>query len=404
MVDQYFTYLEWLDSQKETMTEKLIDWVLIHSGSDHLEGLSLMNRALINAFTRLEGKIEEIGLPPRKLMNKKGKIIQEPLGKALSIVKRPEANMQILLGGHMDIAFSKNHVLKKCSIKKKDTLVGRGSVDMKGGLMVLLYALLSLERSPFADKIGWQVFITPDEEIGSPGSQSYWKQFASGKKCALLYEPSFPDGNLASARKGSGNFTISITGKSAHAGRAFQEGENAILSAARIALSVEGLNDLSRELTVNIGFIHGGGPVNIVPDSTLLKLNIRCQTLQEMQTALSKIKEIIKIENNRKNLQIVIFQDSLRPPKIFDKRTRNLFESLKLSAKHLGIHLNWHTSGGVCDGNVLANQGLLTIDTLGAVGGGLHTEEEYVKLQSIIDRAKLSARFLMQIAAGEIQL
>ena len=123
-----------------------------------------------------------------------------------------------------------------------------------------------------------------------------------------------------------------------------------------------------------------------------------------MQLAQTKLKEIVKIENNRENIQASLFQDSLRPPKIFDKRTRTVFGSLKQSAKHLGIHLDWRASGGVCDGNLLANQGLLTIDTLGAVGGGLHTEEEYVKLQSIIDRSKLAARFLMQIAAGEIQI
>ncbi len=404
MVDQYLSYLDWLDQEKDTITEQLMEWASIHSGSDHMDGLSLMRSTLIEAFKPLEGEIEEIDLSPRKIMNKRGHVIQEPLGKAISIVKRPDAKIQILLGGHMDIAYSKNLTLKKCAVKKKDTLVGRGTVDMKAGLMVLLYALQSFEKSPFTDNIGWQVLITPDEEIGSPGSQTLWNKFAVGKKIALLFEPSYPDGNLVSARKGSSNVTINISGKSAHAGRSFHEGENAILSASRIALAAESLNDLASELTVNIGFINGGGPVNIVPDSALLKLNIRCQTPQEMQLAQTKLKEIVKIENNRNNLQVTLFQDSLRPPKIFDKRTRTVFESLKQSAKHLGIHLDWRASGGVCDGNLLANQGLLTIDTLGAVGGGLHTEEEYVKLQSIIDRSKLTARFLMQIAAGEIQI
>lgn len=404
MVDQYQAYLEWLDNEIAPMTDRLIDWVSIHSGTDHLEGLSLMKDTLIKAFSQLGGTIEEVELSPRKLMNKKGDVIQEPLGKALTIVKRPEAELQVLLGGHMDIAFSRNHTLKKCMIKNNDILVGRGSVDMKAGLMVLLYALMCLEKSPFAEKIGWQVFITPDEEIGSPGSQKYWYKFAEGKKIALLYEPAFPDGNIVSARKGSGNFTINISGKSSHAGRSFHDGENAILSASRIALAAAALSDLGNELTVNVGFINGGGPVNVVPDSALLKLNIRCQTPQEMQTAQSKIKEIVKIENNRDNIQATIFQDSLRPPKIFDKRTRTVFESLKLSAKHLNMQINWHASGGVCDGNLLANQGLLTIDTLGAIGGGLHTEGEYVELQSVIDRARLSARFLMQLSAGEIQI
>lgn len=404
MVDQYLSYLDSIDPLKDEMTELLMQWVNIHSGSDHLEGLKLMRRALADAFNQLEGEMEEIPLPPRKLMNKRGLMIEEQLGKALKISKRPEAEIQILLGGHMDIAHSKKQHLKKCYLKSDDQLIGRGSVDMKGGLLIMLQALLCFEKSPFVNRIGWEILITPDEEIGSPGSQSLWNKAAKGKKLALIFEPSFPDGSLVSSRKGSANFTLSIIGKSAHAGRSFHDGENAILSACRFALAAESLNDLASDLTVNIGFLNGGGPVNVVPDSALLKFNIRCQTPQEMQLAQTKLKEIVKIENNRENIQASLFQDSLRPPKIFDKRTRTVFEALKRSAKHLGIKIDWHASGGVCDGNILANQGLITIDTMGAVGGGLHTEKEYIILSSITERSKLTARFLMQIAAGEIQI
>lgn len=404
MVDQYLTYLDSIDPKKDELTEQLVQWVNVHSGSDHLEGLKLMFNSLASAFESLEGEIEEIPLPPRKIMNKRGLMIEEQLGHALRITKRPDAEIQVLFGGHMDIALSRKQTLKKCLLKNTDTLVGRGSVDMKGGLLILLQALLCFEDSPFAERIGWEILITPDEEVGSPGSQSLWNKAAKGKKVALIFEPSFPDGNLVSARKGSANFTLSIKGKSAHAGRSFHEGENAILAASRFALAAESLNDLASELTVNIGFLNGGGPVNVVPDSALLKFNIRCQTPQELQLAQTKLKEIVNIENNRENIQASLYQDSLRPPKIFDKRTRTVFEALKRSGKSLGINLDWHASGGVCDGNILANQGLVTIDTLGAVGGGLHTEGEYVKLQSLVDRSKLTARFLMQIAAGEIQI
>jgi glutamate carboxypeptidase len=404
MIDQYHPHLLWIDDKKKVFTELLESWVNIHSGTDHQEGLSKMLRSLETSFKVLGGEMETISLPARKILTKKGRIIEEPLGQALLVAKRPEAPIQVLLGGHMDIALSKTQALKKCVIKNHQKMIGRGSVDMKAGLLILLTALTSLEESPFSDRIGWQVLITPDEEVGSPGSQPLWIKLSKEKKLALLFEPSFPDGHLVSGRKGSANYTLAIQGKAAHAGRSFQEGENAILSAARFALAAESMNDLESGLTINIGFILGGGPVNIVPDHAYLKFNVRCQTSQEMQIAQSKIKEIAQIENNRINLQTTLFQDSARPPKIFDKRTRLLFESLKQSAKHLNIPLDWRSSGGVCDGNILAGQGLATIDTMGGIGGNLHTEQEYVDLQSIIDRSKLAARFLMQIAAGEIQI
>ena len=243
MIDQYHPHLHWIDGKKKVFTELLESWVNIHSGTDQQEGLSKMLHALEASFKVLDGQMEAISLPARKMLTKNGKIIEEPLGQALLVAKRPEAPIQVLLGGHMDIALSRTQALKKCIIKNHQTLIGRGSVDMKAGLLILLTALTSLEQSPFAGRIGWQVLISPDEEVGSPGSQPLWIKLCKGKKLALIFEPSFPDGHLVSARKGSANYTLAIQGKAAHAGRSFHEGENAILSAARFALAAESLND-----------------------------------------------------------------------------------------------------------------------------------------------------------------
>lgn len=403
MVDQYHSYISWLDQESAKLRDQLITWVNIHSGSGHIKGLKLIFEQLVQAFGILDGEVDQISLPPRRYMNNKGKIIEENLGKALLITKRPDADIQILLGGHMDIAYSKTKKLKKALVQG-DRLIGRGSVDMKAGILILLNVLISLEKSPFAKRIGWQVLITPDEELGSPGSRSLWLKACKGKALALLFEPSLPNGHIVSSRKGSANYSLSIQGKASHAGRAYDEGENAILSACRFALAAEGLNDLASDVTVNIGMVNGGGPVNIVPDSAVLKFNIRCQTPQELNLIELKIKEIVRIENNKEHIQATLFQESIRPPKIFDKKTHTLFEAVKRSAGQIGILLQWKASGGVCDGNLTAGQGILTVDTLGAVGGCLHTENEYVILPSLVERTKLTARFLMQIAAGEIQI
>ncbi len=403
-MDQYVNYLSWIDEKQKEIEDLLVQWSNIHSGTDNLKGLSEILSALKTSFSETGGVIEELALAPKKTLTSKGDILEKPLGKALKITMRPDAETQILLGGHMDIAYAKENKLPPCQKKKGGIYVGRGTADMKGGLLVMLFALLSLEKSPFAERIGWQVFITPDEEIGSPGSRPQWIELAKGKKLALIFEPSFPDGKLVSGRKGSVNYSLAVQGKAAHAGREFHLGANAITSIARFALAAESLNEIGDELHVNIGYIKGGGPVNSVPHRAFLRLNIRSNVPKEMKTAQSKLKEIAEMENQRKDIKAILYQDSIRPPKLFDKRTRSVFELLKLSAKHLGIPLDWKASGGVCDGNILANQGIITIDTMGGVGGNLHTAEEYIKLSSIAQRAKLTARFLMQIAAGEVTI
>src|SRR3546814_10402801 len=125
-------------------------------------------------------------------------------------------------------------------------LNGPGTADMKGGLAVILAALTALEASPLAPRVGYDVLINSDEETGSHASAALIAELAQGKTAALTYEPALPDGTLAGARPGSGNFSITIHGRSAHAGRNPEEGRNALVAAADLALR---LNALGRKST-----------------------------------------------------------------------------------------------------------------------------------------------------------
>ncbi|NGX42305.1 MAG: Carboxypeptidase G2 [Chlamydiae bacterium] len=403
-MDQYFPHIQGIDKQKEAMTSLLMHLANIHSGSDNLPGLEEMLSALKEAFSSLGGKQETLALKSYKCLTPNGNLIETPLGKALSITKNRGAPINILLCGHMDIAFPANLPLEKCKRIGNGKLAGRGTCDMKGGLVVMLTALQALENSPFAEKIGWQVLINPDEEIGSPGSRELFLHAVENKKLGLLFEPSLPDGSLVSARKGSTNYSVAIRGKAAHAGRDFHLGSNAITSAARFTLAAESLTDQKNGVTVNVGHIEGGGPVNIVPDRAFCRLNIRVKNDRDLKIIKEKLKTIANIENNREGITLILHQDSERPPKVFDKKTKLLFEALKTCAENLGYSLEWEPTGGVCDGNTLAGAGLPVIDTLGVVGGHIHSAQEYVVLSSLVDRAKLVTRFLMQIAAKEVNV
>ncbi len=401
-MDHYLPYLVSIKEKKEWMTSLVLELSSIHSGSYHLEGLNRALNILRHAYAPLNGEINEIQLPPKKEISTEGVVTDRPLGKALMISKHKEAKLQLLLGGHMDIALPKESALPNPVRMDDDVITGRGTADMKGGLVIMLAALRALEESPFASQIGWTVLINPDEEIGSPGSAPLWQELAKKADAAFLFEPTFPDGSLVSSRKGSANYTVVIKGKAAHAGREFHRGQNALTSCARFALAAERLTDLEKELTINIGYINGGGPTNVIPDRAIMKLNVRSSTPNEMNIVKKKLDSIAEIENHRDDLKATIFQDSERPPKQFDRKTRTLFESLKTSARALNIDVQWKSSGGVCDGNLTAIQGTPTIDTLGAIGGNLHTDEEYLLISSLTERATLAARFIMQIAAGEV--
>jgi glutamate carboxypeptidase len=392
----YLPYLDSLKSQQRPMLDLLTSWVNINSGSNNLEGLNKMLDAIEATFGVLNGKSERIPLAPRQQMDSKGKTIEMPSAPALSIKKPSTAPFKVLLAGHIDTVFPLSSPFQRAEQLDPDILRGPGSADMKGGLVIMLKALEAFEKSPFADKLSWEVLINPDEELGSPSSEPLFAERAPHYNIGLIFEPSFPDGSLVNERKGSINYTIVAHGKAAHAGRDYHAGRNAITALAHFVKEVENLNDRNRGITVNVGSFEGGGPTNIVPDLAVCKVNIRMQNPQDLPHIQTAVRQII----NRcpEGVSFELHEHTIRPPKPYNKPHHQLFEALKTCAKDLGLDLKWQPSGGVCDGNTLWAAGLPTIDTLGAVGGHLHTHDEFIFIPSLVERAQLTACFLMQLA------
>lgn len=394
----YLPYLDPLHSQEKTMIALLESWVNINSWSDNLDGLTKMAGVLEKDFSGLKGMMERIPLPPRKKTDSHGNIIEMPSGSALSIKKHPKAPFQVLLAGHLDTVYPPSSPFQSAERLDPEILRGPGVADMKGGLVIMLKALETLENSPFAEKLGWEVLINPDEEIGSPASEHLFIERASHFNIGLIFEPAFSDGSLVNERKGSINYTIIAHGKAAHAGRDYYAGRNAIIAMASFVKGIETLNDRQRGITVNVGSFEGGGSANIVPDLAICKVNIRLQNPKDLPMISASVQEMVKGCTTPDGITFEMHEHTLRPPKPFNKSNRLLFDALKTCAQGLGLDLQWQPSGGVCDGNTLSAAGLPTIDTLGAVGGHMHTHDEYILTQSLVERAKLTACFLMQLA------
>ncbi len=392
----YQPHLEWIAQQQDAMLRLVDAWGNINSYSENTAGLAEMLGALKKEFGVLGGVMQEVPLPPLTKVNGRGIEEEVPLGQALSIIKRPEAPIRIFFGGHYDTVYPPTGHFHKVQRVDEHRLKGPGVTDMKGGLVILLKALEALEWSPFASKIGWEILLNPDEEIGSPGSAFLYEQAAKRHQWGLIFEPSFHDGALVSSRKGSTNFTLLAHGKSAHAGRDFASGRNAITALAKVILKLEGLTNLTEGVTLNIGQIEGGGAVNIVPNLALCRLNIRAVTSESMECALEELIRLIQ-EPLCEGISIDIFEDTRRPPKTIDSKTEQLFYQFKKCGEELGISLQWKPSGGGSDGSNLAEAGLPNLDTLGAVGGHIHTPDEYLLIDSLVERARLVALFLMRI-------
>jgi glutamate carboxypeptidase len=385
----------------EPMLDQVRAWAAVNSGSSNLAGLDRMAALLADAFSALPGLLTLEEAAPVEAMAPDGSLAPVAHGRNLHLAVRPEAPAQLLLTGHMDTVFGADHAFQQLAwIEPDRVLGGPGVADMKGGLASMLAALKAVEASPLASRIGYEIVINSDEEVGSPGSAALIARAARGKQAALTYEPSaLPDGTLAGARPGSGNFSIRIEGRSAHAGRNPEEGRNAIVAAADLAMRLDRAKGAG--LSVNPARIDGGGPNNVVPDLAVLRVNLRPATPEDEARAKALIDEAAAAVAAAHDLRVTVHGGFGRPPKPLDARAERLFALVRRCGKDLGQDIGWRATGGVCDGNNIAACGVPVVDTMGVRGGAIHSADEYLIVESLKERAALSALTILRLAEGE---
>ena len=383
----------------EHMLDQVLAWSAINSGSRNLAGLERMADVLVDAFAALPGLLRLDNPAEVKAVDASGRAVSVRHGRHLHLTVRPTAPVQILLTGHMDTVYGADHPFQETKWVEDGVLGGPGVADMKGGLAVMLAALKAVEKSPDADRIGYEVVINSDEEVGSPASAALLVQAAQGKRAALTYEPAaLPDGTLAGARPGSGNFAFVVHGRSAHAGRNPEEGRNALTAAAELALRLEALK--RDGLTVNPSRIEGGGPSNVVADLAILRVNLRPRTPEIEAEAKRAIADEVAAVASERDVSIEADGGFGRPPKPLTPEAEKLFNLVRQAGANLGQQIAWQASGGVCDGNNIAACGVPVVDTMGVRGGKIHSPEEYLIVDSLAERAALSALTILRLAEG----
>ncbi|MEO7958281.1 MAG: hydrolase [Fibrobacteria bacterium] len=424
------------------MADLVVDWVKVPSGSHDIPGLARMAGKLKSAFSALGAVGEEIPLALQSAIDSRGSVCGLPLGKALRFRKRPDAPLRVFLGIHYDVVYDDvvnaaahatvynaaydaaygghahavdagargqgsaaaqpaSEVTHPIRLEN-GMLHASGAADAKGGLVILLKALEAFEASPFAGEVGWEVLLNPDEELGSPGSLPLLKEAAARNHLGLLFEPSLPDGHLVGARKGSGNFTAVIRGRAAHAGRDPHLGRNAIHALAEFIVDLDRFARKVPGLNVNVGKVEGGGAVNRVPDLAIARFNLRAGDSVDQAAAEDWLRAQAAEFAQREGYALEIHGGFSAPPKPLGGGTLELLQAVVASGRELGLELKWRSSGGVSDGNKLAAAGLPNVDTLGARGGDIHSPREFLILDSLAERARLTALLLMRLGSGEL--
>ncbi len=392
---------DWLDSRRNHMVADLTELCNQNSGSQNLAGLRSVADWLVD-WMALPAQVQRIPLSDRRVVTDQGQLESRPSADLLRWDYRPDANRRVLLAIHYDTVFGPDSDFQSCTSVAEDRLRGPGVADAKGGIVVLRAALQALTELDLLGDLGWSVILNPDEELGSPSSTEALQTAAEEFQFGLLFEPALPTGELVSVRKGSGNFDVVVRGKSAHAGRHFEDGRNAVAALSKLLTQLDGLNGKRDGATINVGFVHGGGPVNVVPDLAVGRFNVRVPDASSMDWFEDALTQRIQQANLEPGFQVETWGGINSPPKTMNPGLQRLMEAVDSATRGCGQEpVRWRQTGGVCDGNKLAAAGLTNIDTMGPIGDGLHSDQEWVQISSLTTKALVVVGLLRSFASGQ---
>jgi glutamate carboxypeptidase len=272
----------------------------------------------------------------------------------------------------------------------EDKALGPGAYDMKAGIVQALWALRTLQALGRKPARTIDLLLTPDEEVGSESGRPFIEGLARGAHAVLVLEPPYMNGDLKIARKGVGDYTIRITGRSAHQGVEPEKGRNAVVSAAHLVRELMALQDLEKGTTLGPNVIHGGTVSNVVPDEAILKVDVRVWDLTEAARVDAAVRAIRSLEGT----EYAIAGGLNRPPMEPSDGTMKLLQRAQALAAQLGFMVGAARVGGGSDGN-FTSQLAPTLDGFGAMGAHAHQRDlEYIHIPSLAPRTALLAGML----------
>jgi glutamate carboxypeptidase len=307
--------------------------------------------------------------------------------------RKVDATRPLLLLGHLDTVWPLG-TLRKMPFRWKDGRIwGPGVLDMKAGVAMALSALAILqEKQALTRRV--ILLLNSEEEIGSPVSRPVTEEIARGCEAVYVLEPAQGlGGAYKTARKGTGDFMVRVTGVSAHAGVDFAKGQSAILELARQIEKISSFTNVDRGITVNPGVIAGGTQANVVAEEAWVHVDFRYRKAIDAKNIERKFRMLRPI-NKKCGLQISGGVN--RPPMERTRETAALFARAATLASRLGFDLSEAATGGGSDGNFTSAIGVPTLDGMGAVGEGAHANNESILIEHLAPRTALLAAMIMK--------
>ena len=340
------------------------------------------------AFGLLAGALDELYFESRLVPGRAsgGQLYARPRERC-----RPQP-IQLLLG-HIDTVWPEGTLATMPVQREGDRLRGPGVYDMKGGLTQIVFALRALRELGLEAPVTPVVFVNSDEEIGSRESTRQIRRLARVANRAYVLEPSLgPDGQLKTARKGIGRFTLTVKGKAAHAGLNPEAGASAILELSHQIQRLFALNDPVAGVTVNVGMIDGGINPNVVAPESRAVIDVRVPTHEAAQRVTEAIHGLTPVTPG---VSLKIEGALGRPPMERTPEGQQLWGVAQNLGQELGLNLEQASAGGGSDGNT-TSQYTATLDGLGPVGDGAHAHHEFVVVDKLIERTALLALLLLE--------
>lgn len=365
----------------------LAAWARQPSGSHDHAGLAAMADLIRDRAAVLPGTLEAVPLPHGPV--------------ALRMVVRPEAPVRVVLVGHYDTVHGPDLPGPPVALGADGVITGPGVADMKGGILVMIAALAGLEAVPEARALGWELLITPDEELGAPYSRPLLAAAAAAAHAGLVFEPAAHGGDVVVGRRGRAVLRVDVAGRSAHAGRNPGEGRNAVTALAEIVLQAEALGAPSDGTDVTVGVVRGGAAVNVVPDAASAEIDVRVAADASLASVRDGVERACAEVAARRGVTATVAEVVGCPAMPVTAGAARLAAHYIEESRALGLPpVGAASVGGVSDANHLAGAGLVVIDGLGAIGGGLHGADEWADTVSLPGRAAAAARLMTRLAAG----
>lgn len=297
----------------------------------------------------------------------------------------------IMLLTHLDTVWPVGSLEQMPLREEGDLLYGPGALDMKAGVVVALEAIRGLrDRGELPHRPIW-LFLSTDEEIGSPNTRDLIQEKAAQAGLVLVLEPAAEGEALKVWRKGIARYVVRTVGRAAHSGNAPEAGINAVIEAAHQALVMHGLNDLRNGTSVSVTVIKGGIATNVIPPEAELEVDVRFLTAAEAQRVDDAIQHLTPV---LPGADVVVEGGIDRGPMEFNEQMVRATRHAQAIAATLGLELREDGSGGASDGNFTAAMGIPTLDGLGAGGVGMHAVHEQVAIRTLPRRAALVAKLL----------